>query len=177
MQTIKAPKPPKLPWSVLVVVHTPDHHVLLIRRADVMTPPRPPSAAHRAGLKAHKLPAGYWQSVTGSVDAIDEPFADTAHREVWEETGIDSRARGHVLSDWRIEQHYDIYPSFRHRYAPGITRNAEHVFGLQVPHGTPVRLNPREHTHHVWLPADQAMQWCGSASNALALDWLRRGWR
>ncbi len=177
MQHPAPPKPPKLPWSVLVVVHTPCQQVLLIRRADVMTSPRPPSAAQLAGLAAHQLPAGYWQSVTGSVDSLDEAFADTAHREVREETGIDSRAPGHSLTDWRIEQHYDIYPSHRHRYPAGITRNAEHVFGLQVPRHVPVRLSPREHTHHIWLPAHEATQWCGSASNALAIDWLIRSWR
>lgn len=60
-------KPPKIPESVLVVIHTPELDVLIIERAD------------------HK---GFWQSVTGSKDHIDEPLIETAAREVQEETGI-----------------------------------------------------------------------------------------
>ena len=61
------PKPPKIPESVLVVIHTPELDVLIIERAD------------------HK---GFWQSVTGSKDRVDEPLVETAAREVAEETGI-----------------------------------------------------------------------------------------
>ena len=68
-------RPFKIPRSVLVVIHTPALDVLLIERAD-----KP----------------GYWQSVTGSLDAEDEPLVATAWREVAEETGI---AEG-TLRDW-----------------------------------------------------------------------------
>jgi dATP pyrophosphohydrolase len=111
--------------SVLVVIHTAALQVLLIERAD-----KP----------------GYWQSVTGSLDAEDEPLEGTARREVLEETGIDVAKAGGVLSDWQQANVYEIYPRWRHRYAPGVTHNTEHVFGLCVPAGTPVRLSPREHT-------------------------------
>ena len=63
----------KIPHSLLVVIHTPDRQVLLIERADA---------------------PWFWQSVTGSKDREDEPYADTAAREVAEETGIDARAPG-----------------------------------------------------------------------------------
>ncbi len=142
-------KPYKIPESVLVVIHTPDLQVLLIERAD-----RP----------------GYWQSVTGSKDAVDEPLVDTARREVFEETGIE----GGELVDWQLANHYEIYPVWRHRYAPGVTHNLEHVFGLTVPAGTPVRLAPREHLQYRWLPWAEAADLCFSPSNAEAVLQLPR---
>lgn len=139
-------RPFKLPQSVLVVIHTPTLDVLLINRADS---------------------PGFWQSVTGSKDREDESFEETAVREVREETGIDCAAGR--LTDWNVENVYDIYPKYLHRYGPGVTRNREHVFGLCVPAGTPVALNPREHTAYQWLPYRQAADTCFSPSNAEAI--------
>lgn len=141
-----SPRPYKIPQSVLVVIHTPDLEVLLINRADS---------------------PGHWQSVTGSKDHEDESFDETAIREVTEETGI-ACATG-KLTDWGLENVYDIYPHYLHRYAPGVTRNREHVFGLTVPAGTPVTLNPREHTAYQWLPWRKAADTCFSPSNAEAI--------
>ena len=126
------PKPHKIPVSTLVVVHTPALEVLLIERAD-----RP----------------GYWQSVTGSQDP-GEALAETAAREVREETGI--VARPGDLVDWQVANQYEIYPIWRHRYAPGVTHNTEHVFSLCVGAGTPVRLAPDEHLAWRWLPFEAA---------------------
>ena len=53
--------------------------------------------------------------------------------------------------------------------SPGVTHNTEHVFGLCVPPGTPVRLAPREHTAFVWLPWREAADRCFSPSNAEAI--------
>ncbi len=147
----------KIPISVLVVVYTPDMQVLLIERAN-----------------AQGAPTGLWQSVTGSVDALDEPLAQAAMREVAEETGIDSAQAGHTLSDWCVENIYAIYPTWLHRYAPGVTHNTEHVFGLRVPSGTPVTLSPREHVACQWLPYQAAADKCFSASNAEAVLMLPR---
>lgn len=153
-------RPYKIPESVLVVIHTADLEVLLIERAD-----RP----------------GYWQSVTGSKDAADEPLALTARREVFEETGIriaDGRddvegggcmvPREHLV-DWQLSNVYEIYPVWRHRYAPGVTMNTEHVFGLLVPRDIPVTLAPREHVAYMWLPYRAAADKCFSPSNAEAI--------
>lgn len=146
----------KIPESVLVVVHTAELDVLLIERAD-----KP----------------DYWQSVTGSKDRVDEPLAETAAREVAEETGIhvgtDTVPRD-ALRDWGLQNVYEIYPVWRHRYAPGVTHNTEHVFGLQVPPQTPVRLSPREHVRYVWLPWREAADRCFSPSNAEAILQLPR---
>jgi len=144
-------RPWKIPQSVLVVIHTPAREVLLIERAD--TP-------------------GFWQSVTGSKDSEDEPLALTAAREVLEETGFDCQpgtALAACLRDWGLSNHYDIYPHYRHRYAPGVTRNHEHLFGLQLPDARPPRLSPREHTAWRWLPWREAADACYSPSNAEAI--------
>jgi dihydroneopterin triphosphate diphosphatase len=144
-------RPFKIPQSVLVVIHTPALDVLLIRRADA---------------------PDFWQSVTGSKDALDETFAQTAVREVREETGIDCAPGTPLhaqLVDWSLENVYEIYPRWRARYAPGVTHNTEHVFGLQVPAGTPVRLDAREHDALEWLPWQAAADACFSPSNAEAI--------
>ena len=143
--------PFKIPQSVLVVIHTPALDVLLISRADA---------------------ADFWQSVTGSKDDEAESFEQTAVREVAEETGIDCSPGTTLhagLQDWRLENVYDIYPRWLHRYAPGVSRNTEHVFGLCVPDGTAVTLNPREHTGYRWLPWRAAADACFSPSNAEAI--------
>ncbi|NRR31923.1 dihydroneopterin triphosphate diphosphatase [Oxalobacteraceae bacterium] len=141
-------KPYKIPESVLVVIHTADLQVLLIERADR---------------------AGYWQSVTGSLDALDEPLAVTAARELFEETGIVADGQQVVLRDWQLSNIYTIYPVWRHRYAPGVTENTEHVFSVQVEGDTTIVLSPREHLNYVWLPYLEAADKCFSASNAEAL--------
>ncbi len=130
----------KIPRSVLVVIHTPGFDVLMMERAAW---------------------PGFWQSVTGSLDHEDEPLADTAVREVGEETGIDARV--HRLTDWAIENSFEIFAKHRGRYAPGVTHNREHMFSLEVPAGTPVRLEPREHTRFEWLAwrdaAERTLSW------------------
>ena len=141
----------KIPESVLVVIHTPERDVLLIERID------------------HP---GFWQSVTGSKDFPDESLVVAAVREVWEETGIHADAS--QLKDWAVSNVYDIYPAWQHRYAPGITRNTEHVFSLCVPFGTQITLSPTEHTAFQWLPYRAAADACYSPSNAEAILMLPR---
>ena len=142
-------RPYKIPESVLVVIHTPALDVLMLERAD-----RP----------------GFWQCVTGSKDRLDEPLVETAGREVLEETGIrvQDLAPG-ALDDWGLANVYEIYPVWRHRYAPGVNRNTEHVFGLTVPAGIAVTLAPREHLRYRWLPWREAADLCFSPSNAEAV--------
>jgi len=140
----------KIPVSVLVVIHTADLSVLLLERAD-----------HR----------GYWQSVTGSQDP-GESLRQTAEREVREETGFDPK--GFSLRDWGIENEYEIFAEWRHRYPAGVTRNTEHVFGMTVPSPQPVRLAPREHLSYAWLPYRDAAERCFSWSNRDAILLLPR---
>lgn len=138
----------KIPVSVLVVIHTQDGQVLLMERADA---------------------PGFWQSVTGSQDA-GETLMETAIREVREETGLD--ATQFELTAWDIETRYEIYERWRHRYAPGVTHNTEHVFGLKLSAPQPVILAPREHLHYTWLPWEAAAERCFSSSNAAAIRLL-----
>ena len=145
----------KIAESVLVVIHTPTLDVLLIRRADVNTAAQP-----------------FWQSVTGSKDFRDEALEVTAAREVFEETGIDCRpgaVLAPMLSDWQLQNVYDIYPQWRARYAPGVTRNTEHLFSLCVPERIVPTLAPREHIDWKWLPFRDAADACFSPSNAEAI--------
>ena len=138
----------KIPVSVLVVIYTADGQVLLMERADA---------------------PGFWQSVTGSQDP-GETLEQTAIREVHEETGLD--ATQFELTPWDIETRYEIYERWRHRYAPGVTHNTEHVFGLKLPAPLPVALAPDEHVRHLWLPWERAAERCFSPSNAHAIRLL-----
>jgi len=135
----------KIPVSTLVVIHTAALDVLLLERAD-----RP----------------GFWQSVTGSQHE-GESLRDTAIREVEEETGIDARAW--PLTEWNLQNVFEIYPVWRHRYAPGVMHNTEHVFGLEMPGPVPVRVEPREHLSAQWLPWREAAERCFSWSNRRAI--------
>lgn len=144
-------RPLKIPQSVLVVIYTAQYEVLLIERAD------------------HP---GYWQSVTGSKDSLDEAARETARREVAEETGIivgSPEVPEAALRDWQLSNVYEIYPIWQHRYGPGVTQNTEYVFGLLVPRDTSITLAPREHVAWQWLPYREAADRCFSPSNAEAI--------
>jgi dATP pyrophosphohydrolase len=137
----------KNPVSVLVVIYTSDMHVLLLERADGV---------------------GLWQSVTGSQDP-GESLRETAIREVQEETCLDAAVFPCQLTDWRMRNQFEIFSRWRHRYAPDVTHNSEHVFGLMLPDMQDVRLAEREHLNQIWLPYEQAAERCFSWSNAAAI--------
>ena len=135
----------KRPESVLVVLHDGQGRALMLERVS---------------------PPGFWQSVTGSLEEGETPFA-TALREVAEETGI--LLAPEELKDWHTQNEYEIYEHWRHRYAPGVTRNTEHVFSACIPAAGPVRLSAREHRAHRWLPLAEAASLAFSPSNREAL--------
>jgi dihydroneopterin triphosphate diphosphatase len=139
----------KTPISVLVLIHTSDLKVLLIERADKL---------------------GFWQSVTGSIETEDATLRETAIREVMEETGLD--ATQFDLSDWNYSQTYEIYEHWRYRYAPGVTQNVEHVFGLELPSIVHVKLAPNEHVAYEWVDWREAAKWVFSWTNVEALRLL-----
>ena len=139
----------KIPISVLVVIHTRDLRVLLLERA------------------GHP---GYWQSVTGSLDSLDEAMPAAAAREVFEETGI--KRRTDEMFIWSVVNKFEIFPMWRHRYAPGVEQNVEHVFSLEVGAAQEIRLAPAEHTAYEWLPWEEAALRCFSWSNRDAIRLL-----
>lgn len=138
----------KIPISVLVVVYTTNRDVLLLERAD------------------HP---GYWQSITGSQNP-DESLWQTAVREIKEETGL--IADQFELIDWRLQNQYEIFQEWRWRYAPGVTHNTEHVFGLELPKIIPISIASREHLSFIWLPWHEAAKKVFSWSNAEAIRML-----
>ena len=110
-----------------------------------------------------------WVLPKGKLKPGEDALA-CARREVMEETGLD--ARRHALTDWRLENEYEIFEEWRWRYAPGVTRNTEHVFGLMLPAPVEVRISPREHLAQAWLPWWEAAERCFSWSNAAAIRTL-----
>ncbi|NND89905.1 MAG: dihydroneopterin triphosphate diphosphatase [Granulosicoccus sp.] len=133
----------KRPESVLVVVYTVDLDVLLLCRRE---------------------PAGFWQSVTGSLESGERPGA-AARRELLEETGIDAEVTDHSTS-----RSFPIRSIWRKRYAPGVTDNLEHEFSVQLPQRCSVRLNPSEHAQYCWLPMVEAIARVSSHTNRAALQ-------
>lgn len=138
----------KTPVSALVLIHTKDLQVLIMERADK---------------------AGYWQSVTGSLEQDETPI-QAAIREVQEETGLN--ATQHDLQDWQVSNIYEIYPHWRHRYAPDVTHNTEHLFGLELPSPLPIKLASDEHLRYEWVDWREAAKRVFSWTNIDALSKL-----
>ena len=138
----------KTPISTLVLIHTADLQVLIMERADK---------------------AGFWQSVTGSLEQGETPL-QTAIREVFEETGLDATL--YNLQDWQASNVYEIYPHWRHRYAPGTIENTEHLFGLELPTKLPINLSPDEHVRYEWVDWREATKRVFSWTNVDALKRL-----
>ncbi|WP_334119171.1 dihydroneopterin triphosphate diphosphatase [Limnobacter sp.] len=153
----------KIPVSVLVVMVSPSGDFLLIERADK---------------------AGYWQSVTGSLDFPEESPLQAAVRELQEETGFKASpvdcptvidaAPGELLQPgllrpWPHSLQYEIFEHWRHRYPKGVTHNTEHWFMVCVPTDFKPRLAANEHVAYAWLGAQQAAARCFSPNNAQAI--------
>ena len=138
----------KTPVSALVLIYTCDLQVLIMQRADKV---------------------GFWQSVTGSIEVNETP-QQAAIREVLEETGLDCNL--YNFQDWKISNTYEIYPHWRHRYAPGVTQNVEHLFGLELPVALPITLAANEHTQYEWVNWREAARRVFSWTNVDALKKL-----
>lgn len=136
--------PAKVPVSVLAVIHTPALEILLLERAGF---------------------PGFWQSVTGSLEAGETP-QQAAVREIAEETGLICVPAD--LRDWHLSNRFEIFPQWRARYDIGVTHNVEHVFSLCVPRQD-VSIAPTEHIAWRWCSLRQAAAECFSWSNRDAI--------
>jgi dihydroneopterin triphosphate diphosphatase len=135
------------PESVLIAIYTASGEFLLLER---------------------RRPAGFWQSVTGSLE-WGETADSAARRELIEETGI-TQGR---LCNLQWTQVYEILPSFGKKYAPGVTRNLEHAFALKLPERAPVNLSENEHVRYRWLSAAEAIATVSSSTNRAVIQQLR----
>ncbi|MDF7650377.1 dihydroneopterin triphosphate diphosphatase [Pantoea sp. Acro-805] len=137
----------KHPVSVLVVIFARDTgRVLMLQRRD---------------------DESFWQSVTGSLEAGESP-RQAAQREVSEELGIDVAGEQLVLDDCHKHIEFEIFPHYRHRYAPGITHNREHWFRLALPQERDLLLT--EHLAARWLEPAAAAALTKSWSNRQAIE-------
>ncbi|HEX3848912.1 MAG TPA: dihydroneopterin triphosphate diphosphatase [Steroidobacteraceae bacterium] len=135
------------PESVLIVIHTEGGEFLLLER---------------------RRPAGFWQSVTGSLEWGEQADA-AARRELTEETGI---AAG-VLVNLQWTQLYEILPAFGKTYAPGVTQNLEHAFSLRLRERAPVTLSESEHVQYRWVTGAEALALASSSTNRAVIGELR----
>ncbi|MDO8705727.1 MAG: dihydroneopterin triphosphate diphosphatase [Sulfuricaulis sp.] len=134
----------KRPESVLVVVYTLTGEVLLLRRAD---------------------DPDFWQSVTGSLLWEEAAPRQAAVRELQEETGLEATG----LQDAGLTQRYAILPQWRHRYAPEVNENTEHVYFLALPAEREITFNPAEHSAYGWYSFDEAAAKVASWTNRDAI--------
>jgi len=135
----------KRPESVLVVVYTAADEVLVL-------------------LRRH--PPNFWQSVTGSLRWDETDPLAAAQRELREETGLSDAAE---IVACGVINRFPILPAWRHRYAPNVAKNVEHVFRVLLPERQPILLNPAEHGEYQWLPRAAAAAKVASWTNRDAI--------
>jgi dATP pyrophosphohydrolase len=87
-----------------------------------------------------------------------------------EETGIN--AADYHLVDWNMSNEFEIFNHWRGRYAPGVTHNVEHAFGLFVPGRVSIKISPREHVKFEWVRIEEAIDRVFSWTNVDALQFL-----
>ena len=140
--------PARRPESVLVVVYTRTGLALILER-----------------LK----PAGFWQSVTGTLLPGETPDA-AARRELLEETGITAEPE-----PAGVMRTFEILPELRDRYPPGVRTNLEREYRVELPGECPVVIARDEHSAAEWLPIPAAIERVFSWTNKAALRAIHGG--
>ncbi|MCX8728793.1 dihydroneopterin triphosphate diphosphatase [Gilliamella sp. B2969] len=120
----------------------------------------------RCLMMQRKDDPNFWQSVTGSLENNELPI-ETAIREVNEETGIDIVGSNLSLIDAKHVVEFEIFPQFRHRYAPQVKINKEHWFYL--PLTTEVKPMLSEHLAYQWMSIQDAANLTLSPNNREAI--------
>lgn len=120
----------------------------------------------RCLMMQRKDDPNFWQSVTGSLENNELPI-ETAIREVYEETGIDIVGSNLSLVDAKHVVEFEIFPQFRHRYAPQVKINKEHWFYL--PLTTEVKPMLSEHLAYQWMSIQDAANLTSSPNNREAI--------
>jgi len=138
----------KRPESVLVVVSHQQQDILLLER---------------------RHPAGFWQSVTGSLEWDEQPI-EAALRELHEETGITNA----TLHDCHKTYQFPIHPEWKKFYSADVNMNIEHVFTLDLATLPKVNLDEDEHTHYCWLDRKHAAEKVFSWTNREVIENLQQ---
>ncbi len=134
----------KRPESVLVIIMAEDSgRVLMMQRKD---------------------DPDFWQSVTGSLELHEKAYA-TAFREIKEETGFTPQKN--QLQDLSRSVIFEIFPHFRHRYAPDVTHCKEHWFKMVLSKEQTPLLT--EHSDFRWMRPKEAADLTKSWSNSQAI--------
>lgn len=133
---------------MLVIVHTDDAEILLLKRA---------------------LPFEFWQSVTGSLE-MNEAIGETARRELFEETGLTNEGD---LYDADCRREFTIDPRWRGRYAPDVSENLEHEWHFRLQAPCDVQIDCTEHSEYQWVPIGEAINRVWSWTNKDALRVLQ----
>lgn len=141
----------KRPESILLVTCTKQGQTLILKRIGHHT---------------------FWQSVTGSIRWSGETPAETAVRELREETGIEVCVD--EIRDWNRRFRFAIPAQVRHRYEPGVCMNVEHMFSVCLPKTFAISLQPEEHSDYLWLDLETAMDKVWSWSNREAMRLVQK---
>ncbi len=138
------------PVSVLVVVHSDDGQVLLLKRS---------------------RPFQFWQSVTGCLEP-GESHVDAAARELFEETGLTNEGE---LSYAGISRQFAIDSRWVNRFPPGAVENVEFEWRYRLATPSEIAICDDEHTEFVWLPVEKAIDQVWAWTNRDALVNLQVG--
>ena len=103
-------------------------------------------------LHRHPERGNFWQPITGSIEEGELP-ADTARRELAEETGHDGQPEEIDLEQsFMIESHF-----LEAKYPPAIVAH-ETAFAFQVPPGSAIRMDAEEHDTYGWFSFAEAYE-------------------